>query len=384
MNYKMTSFILWICITFFSCHDNTQEQIEQMLAAAPVQKYQACGNATLAAYNLNYTDMIEEGDITWYVRNYPIGTKEKVINKTLGVMMDKYKVIIQKEFTQVFGRDSADADIIIEFKNIDGKNGQYGVCLPHYDSIRKKKYAVATIDIIDYLQRVNEKDFFFETAFHEVGHALGLGHSEYKFAVMWPWATKEKRCELSIDDIEGLRVKYNLKRDIEVNGKKYIFISKYGKRQLTKNFNEKEFLKKCHPRDGHYLAWACIEGAQVIRDLYGPCNVISSFRDKYCNDAIPGAKDSRHLYRDAIDLKLPPKIHRKFVHDIYSKKPILDALIKIGIRGFGSYPYKTFHIDARSVHFSEFLANGIPYMGWGDMVRPYSTSSDADEFKTHD
>ncbi|KAL5805494.1 hypothetical protein ACOSQ4_028229 [Xanthoceras sorbifolium] len=47
-------------------------------------------------------------------------------------------------------------------------------------------------------------------ALHEIGHLLGLGHSEVEGAIMWPAITVGSTKGLHRDDIEGIRVLYNV------------------------------------------------------------------------------------------------------------------------------------------------------------------------------
>jgi predicted Zn-dependent protease len=48
--------------------------------------------------------------------------------------------------------------------------------------------------------------FLHQVALHELGHSLGLRHSEVEDAVMWPWFAPKN--DLRPDDIAGIQSKY--------------------------------------------------------------------------------------------------------------------------------------------------------------------------------
>ena len=49
------------------------------------------------------------------------------------------------------------------------------------------------------------------TALHEIGHALGLRHSNEQSAIMWPWFTGYKPdTKLTQDDINGIQAIYGM------------------------------------------------------------------------------------------------------------------------------------------------------------------------------
>ena len=57
---------------------------------------------------------------------------------------------------------------------------------------------------------------FFYVALHEIGHALGLGHSEVEEAVMFAWYSKFRH-ELHEDDIRGIQSMYGVRQFVPRN-----------------------------------------------------------------------------------------------------------------------------------------------------------------------
>lgn len=191
------------------------------------------------------------------------------------------------------------------------------------------------------------------------------------------------KTELTIDDAAGLREKYKLRGDFSFNTEYYYEITQTGRRQLSKNFNEHEFYQKCGS-GRHYLNRKCVLGAQKIRDIWGATITTSSFRNYWCNLNAHGATDSRHQYADAMDLKIAFSKHYKLISDLKYRKATFQALIGIGMTGFGSYPMPIIHIDARPVIRGMYYWKGRGYYAWGD-VRPYdSYSQNADVYEDWD
>ena len=54
-----------------------------------------------------------------------------------------------------------------------------------------------------------KSESLYYNAAHEIGHALGLGHSDVKSSLMWPLARKGKP-QLNQDDIAGIRSLYGM------------------------------------------------------------------------------------------------------------------------------------------------------------------------------
>jgi predicted Zn-dependent protease len=55
-----------------------------------------------------------------------------------------------------------------------------------------------------------------DTAVHELGHALGLDHSNIPASVMFPYAKQyNPRLALHADDIRGIQVQYYAVQDVQ-------------------------------------------------------------------------------------------------------------------------------------------------------------------------
>ncbi|KAL5805500.1 hypothetical protein ACOSQ3_028403 [Xanthoceras sorbifolium] len=109
--------------------------------------------------------------------------------------------------------DSTNADIKIGFatgdhgdgSTFDGPGGILAHAFAptngrlHFDA--DERWAVGAVPGASDLETV---------ALHEIGHLLGLGHSEVEGAIMWPSITIGSTKGLHGDDIEGIRALYNV------------------------------------------------------------------------------------------------------------------------------------------------------------------------------
>ena len=173
--------------------------------------------------------------------------------------------------------------------------------------------------------------------------------------------------------------------DFTLNGEFYYEIKPGRRRQLAKNFNEAELYQKCG-KGRHYLNKKVVQGFQVMRD-YAASRVIvtSTFRNHWCNDNAKGADDSRHKHADGGDGKMLLSLHYKMIADIKNRGPLFRKLFAVGIRGFGSYPYPIFHIDARPTgKYGMYYYQGQAYYAWGDMRPIHAYGSGIDKFEEWD
>ena len=67
---------------------------------------------------------------------------------------------------------------------------------------------------------------FFPNALHEIGHILGLEHSDDENSVMWPYFNKN-HTSLQEDDIKGIQALYGKRQPIHGKKKNIVLTSEY-------------------------------------------------------------------------------------------------------------------------------------------------------------
>lgn len=145
-----------------------------------------------------------------------------------------------------------------------------------------------------------------------------------------------------------------------------MIIQRDGIRQITLNFTEKELYSKSKDAPySHFLDNNVVAALQVIRQFYGrKIRVTSSYRTEKGNKDVGGVKSSRHLTGHALDFVFEGG-NKEFNKEIKSKGPLFEALLSLGVDGFGMYDSFN-HIDVNSVNTVGSNANhaGIPYRVW--------------------
>lgn len=128
--------------------------------------------------------------------------------------------------------------------------------------------------------------------------------------------------------------------------------------QLTTHFRDTEFLCKCGrcPPPTDIFRLRLFELAAVLEKVRlvvgSPLTVISGHRCEAHNKAVGGAEDSRHLYGDAVDIKVANE--RWPGERLRGVFEALIALEEIPDGGLGTYPDAkrrfTVHYDLRGEH----------------------------------
>nr|XP_020486858.1 stromelysin-1-like [Labrus bergylta] len=149
--------------------------------------------------------------ITYRITQYTPDLNQRDVDAAIAKALKVYSDVIPLDFKQVY---SGTADMMMKFKGRDHEDfapfdGQGGV-LAHAFSPGEGLGGDAHFDEDETWTLTSSGTNLFLVAAHELGHALGLGHSKVKTALMFPtyqYVTTEDY-ELSEDDRQGVQALY--------------------------------------------------------------------------------------------------------------------------------------------------------------------------------
>ncbi|XP_071965059.1 macrophage metalloelastase-like isoform X2 [Antedon mediterranea] len=156
----------------------------------------------------------KHNDITYTMISYTSDLSKKTVDKIIKKAFNMWSAVTPLTFTLV---DNTDADIRISFAKykhqdqweFDGKGGT----LAHAFGPGSNTHGINGDLDFDDSETFTDKgysgtDLLF-TAVHELGHSLGLSHSEVVGAIMYPWYPGYiKNLQLHPDDIAGIQAIY--------------------------------------------------------------------------------------------------------------------------------------------------------------------------------
>lgn len=394
---KILSIIL-LPLLFGCANVQPNFDFEQVLASLPnvYGPETICGYTSSDAFRLSYSTWIDSTDIRYFIeysKVYKDGKEVSYFNNSdrdyikdqTAKAFNAWKDHVGKPVKEVSTKKDANMVIVFKFLDDDGVGGMLALAdFPpakgDYVKRGEIKYTYVRIDLADMWEYVKKRDKaknpYYTVILHELGHALaGLRHDD-AHSVMNP---NNKFKNIRIDDVQGARINYRKFENFDFEGNRYTFIDAKNKsKKASKNFTNGELLSHCrylnYP-NGHFVSVYTISGLQYLREYYGvPIKILSSYRDKACNDAAQGAEFSQHLYVNALDWKfIGPKAaatQKLFVRDIRLQSIVLQTLIEMGCRSFGTYPYGygTNHIDSREVIKGNSRIRNREYIVWGSFV----------------
>ena len=387
-------FLFLFAFALASCETNVNASVDDFVLddGTPIAGVSVCHTPSDRAFNLSLGKW-DKDEILYTVLNWPEGVPKQQVKLTI---RNAFKEIGKHASIPCFEVEypNEKPDIEVSFRKHDGIGGQMGESYfpPQHES---DKYPVPVwfdeYDILFDGRTISNPGSgpgilvpkWSQVVKHELSHSFGLRHSDYRKAVMWR-GYEHDHTELWIDDVLGIREKYENKDDFKWNGHLFKY---YEKNDLcvSTDFLSREFVGKCdNYYDGNYLDAALVTGLQIIRDHYGvPIEVVSGPRTHDCNAALKNASsNSMHLVNMAIDWSFQGSgaiaAHQAYQSDIINGRKILSKLLDAGIRGLGGYT-RSNHIDTRDDPGVNIIGD-YKYAMWGTLVpnsdRAYTTGED--------
>ncbi|KAL5723776.1 hypothetical protein ACHQM5_007130 [Ranunculus cassubicifolius] len=155
-------------------------------------------------------------DLTYKFRSTVKVVDLHVLRPLISRAFAKWAAVSQFKFTEA--KNGSDADMEIGFHRLDhGDNSPFngtGGVLAHAYAPTIGEFHYNADESWSTNPDPGMDEFDLESiAIHEIGHLLGLGHSEFPDAVMWgSYAPGARRRVLAQDDIQGIQTLYGLSR----------------------------------------------------------------------------------------------------------------------------------------------------------------------------
>nr|XP_019539925.2 matrix metalloproteinase-18-like [Aedes albopictus] len=174
-----------------------------------------CGMSNVAAHGEDYK--WSSRYLTYYVRNTPWGIPSRTVKNLIRNAFDEWSKVTNLEFAE---SNDPESDMEIAFGGRRHTNRE-SIC---NDDLGANTLAHAYYPQIggihfntQFFHAAMDKDQFFTTAMHEIGHALGLDHSVSKASVMYPTVVAHFS-EVPKQDVERIQLKYGKRQELKTTG----------------------------------------------------------------------------------------------------------------------------------------------------------------------
>ena len=183
------------------------------------------------AYSRNYFK-IDDNDNTlwngkyWNHNDYPLKvyvkkSSSRNFKERYAAYIDyafKIWIVADERIKFVYSKSASDADIVFTFEdNLMEKYDENYLGLTDYELDKKNRivHSLIEISLLKFDDRKISDGEIKSTIIHELGHALGLGHSNNHLDLMYPYISEDSSdelsyIELSTGDIEAIRSVVNL------------------------------------------------------------------------------------------------------------------------------------------------------------------------------
>ncbi|XP_077200281.1 matrix metalloproteinase-18-like [Paroedura picta] len=179
-------------------------------------KQPRCGFSDLEAYSFSLQQKIwDHTDLTYRILNYTPDMASTDVRTSIEAAFKTWSEVTPLTFKEVFGTS---ADITIAFA--DGSHGgnnyydcpfnRYSTVLAHAVMLQKN-ISIHFNEDKTWTKSKEGKNLFL-TAIHEIGHALGLSHSNNQNAIMYKFYSPTN-VKLHPDDIERIQGIYGSRKD---------------------------------------------------------------------------------------------------------------------------------------------------------------------------